>query len=83
MCLATKEKAKGHGRLSAFAYQTAQDVLITHPELKVGDLCPEKCGERLYEREPGILLRIQGQPLATVIRYHIQRLRCSYCNTKT
>lgn len=37
VCIATKEKAKGHGRLSAFAYQTAQDVLITHPELKV---CP-------------------------------------------
>lgn len=46
-----------------------------------GDLCPEKCGGRLYEREPGILLRIQGQHLATVIRYHIQRLRCSTCNT--
>lgn len=74
-----KEKPKGHGRLGADAYVDAEDVVINHPFLKPGDPCPESCGGKLYSLEPGIFVRISGQDIAKVTRYHIQKLRCHTC----
>ena len=51
------------------------------PDLKPGDTCPEEaCNGRLYEMsEPGVLIQITGNPMATATRYNLQKLRCSVC----
>jgi hypothetical protein len=74
-----KVKPKGHGRLGADAYINAEDITVSHPTLKPGDPCPESCGGKLYPIEPGVLIRIAGQDIAKVNRYHMQKLRCHTC----
>ena len=73
----TEDSTKGHGRNSADAYQGADIVEVSHPELKPGDTCPaEVCDGRLYEMtEPGILVRVTGAPLAQATRYNLQKLQ--------
>lgn len=75
----TKEKAKGHGRMGADAYPDAEEITLNHPALKPGDPCPEDCGGKLYSVDPGVIIRIKGQDFAKVIRYHLEKLRCSTC----
>lgn len=70
---------RGHGRLGSDAYLHAEDIIIDHPTLKPGDPCPEGCGGKLYESEPGVLVRVAGQNFAKVTRYHIAKLRCGLC----
>ena len=74
-----KIEPKGHGRLGADAYIDAEDVTVNHPTLKPSDPCPESCGGKLYPVEPGVIIRIVGQDIAKVTRYHIQKLRCNTC----
>lgn len=71
----------GHGRNGADAYTGADIVEVDHPELNPGDICPaEACDGRLYEMsEPGTLVRVTGAPLASAIRYNLQKLRCLIC----
>ena len=77
----TKKKVKGHGRLNRDAYQGAVVFDIALPDLKPGDTCPEEaCDGRLYEMsEPGVLIQITGNPVATATRYNLQKLRCAVC----
>ena len=72
---------KGHGRNSADAYQGADIVDVSHPELNPGDTCPaEACDGRLYElSEPGTFVHVTGAPLASATRYNMQKLRCAIC----
>ena len=50
--------SKGHGRNGAEAYQGAVRVDVPHPTLHPGDACPA-CGEgTVYEKTPGVLVRI-------------------------
>jgi len=39
----------------------AIDHVIPHKDLKPGDPCPEKCGGKVYDFEPQIIIRINGQ----------------------
>jgi transposase len=71
--------AKGHGRNGAEAYQGARRVNVAHPTLRAGDACPA-CGEgTVYEKVPGVLVRITGQPPLAAMVYHLQKLRCHLC----
>jgi transposase len=69
----------GHGRHGADAYGAAERLDIPHPSLRAGDPCPA-CGQGIvYEKAPGVLVRITGQaPLAATI-YQLQKLRCGLC----
>jgi len=72
-------KAPGHGRNGAKDYPGANTVGVAHPLLKPGELCPECRRGKLYEMEPGVLVRVTGQaPLGATI-YELQRLRCNLC----
>ena len=75
------KKRKGHGRLKASAYEGAEIIEVSHPDLARGDTCPEEyCDGKLYElSEPGIMLQITGSPSARATHYQLQKLRCSVC----
>ncbi|CZH83719.1 IS66 family transposase [Legionella pneumophila] len=74
-----KEPA-GHGRLPHTAYINAQEHTIALDSLSAGQHCPHHCGGRLYSINPGILINIRGQNLASVDKYWIEKLRCALCN---
>ncbi|MGA2186351.1 MAG: IS66 family transposase [Bryobacteraceae bacterium] len=78
-----KSAARGHGRNGAAAYGGARKVRVPHASLKPGDPCPDaQCGGRVYlQRDPGVLVRIQGQaPIAATV-YELEKLRCNLCGT--
>jgi transposase len=69
----------GHGRNGAAAYRGAQRIDVPHPSLKAGDPCPV-CNEGIvYEKAPGVLVRITGQPPLGATIYELQKLRCHLC----
>jgi transposase len=77
---APKRKARGHGRNGAAAYSGAQKVPVPHASLKPGDVCPDGCGGKVYpQREPGVLVRIKGQPPLAATVYELEKLRCNLC----
>ena len=48
--------------------------------VRAGDPCPSECGGRLYPlRNPGVVIRVTSNALATVYRYLLQRWRCNCC----
>ena len=74
-------RRKGHGRNAAAEYRGAKQIEVPHESLQAGDPCP-KCaeGSTLYEvREPGLLVRIVGQPPLQATVYKLQKLRCILC----
>jgi transposase len=71
--------SKGHGRRGAEAYRGAARIDVPHPSLTAGDACPA-CGQgTVYEKAPGVLVRITGQPPLAARVYQLQKLRCHLC----
>ena len=69
----------GHGRNGAEAYRGATRIDVPHPSLAAGDACPA-CGQgTVYEKAPGVLVRITGQPPLAAKVYRLQKLRCHLC----
>src|SRR4051794_19979031 len=53
---------KGHGRNGVEAYRGAVRIDVPPPSLTAGDACPA-CGQgTVYDKAPGVLVRIIGQP---------------------
>jgi transposase len=70
---------KGHGRNGANAYRSATRINVRHQSLTAGDACPA-CGNGIvYEKAPGVLVRITGQPPLVATIYELQKLRCHLC----
>ena len=75
----TGPACKGHGRNGADAYRGAERIEVPHPSLTAGDPCPA-CGQgTVYEKAPGVLVRITGQAPLTATIYQLQKLRCHLC----
>jgi transposase len=71
--------SKGHGRNGAEAYRGAERIDVAHPSLRAGDACPA-CGEgTVYDKAPGVLVRITGQPPLAATVYRLRKLRCHLC----
>ena len=71
--------ARGHGRNGADAYHGAERIEVPNTLLSAGDACPD-CGEgTVYEKPPGMIVRITGQPPLTAKVYVLQKLRCHLC----
>jgi transposase/ribosomal protein S13 len=69
----------GHGRNGADAYRGAERINVPHPSLTAGDACPA-CGQgTVYDKAPGVLVRITGQPPLAATIYELQKLRCHLC----
>lgn len=75
-----KNRAAGHGRNGAAAYRGARRVEVPHGSLNAGDPCPDCQRGKVYpQRDPGVLVRIQGQaPIAATV-YELEKLRCNLC----
>jgi transposase len=75
-----RRAAPGHGRNAAAAYRGAEKIPVPHGFLKPGDVCPHGCGGKVYpQREPGVLVRIKGQPPLAAAVYELEKLRCNLC----
>ena len=74
-------KPKGHGRNGADAYTGAQRVAVPHPDLKVGDTCPEIgcCGKLHDTNAPAKSVELEGRTPIVATRYECQVLRCADC----
>jgi transposase len=71
--------SRGHGRNGAEAYKGAARIDVPHPSLTAGDACPD-CGQgTVYDKAPGVLVRITGQPPLAAKIYRLQKLRCHLC----
>lgn len=70
---------KGHGRLAHSAYTNTNEQQLIITKLKASDFCPLDCGGKLYNFEPGVIVRVRGQNIASVHKYWIQKLRCTLC----
>ena len=73
------KERKGHGRNSHNAFKSAREEKIKHELYNSGDDCPLNCGGKLYNIDPGLVIRVYGQSEADVVRYEIEKLRCSSC----
>jgi transposase len=69
----------GHGRNGADAYQGAERIDVPHPSLRTGDPCPSCAEGIVYEKAPGVVVRIIGQPPVAAKVYQLQKLRCHLC----
>jgi transposase len=76
-----KRAAAGHGRNGAAAYRGAAKVQVPHGSLQPGDPCPDAaCAGKVYpQRDPGVLVRIKGQPPIAATVYELEKLRCNLC----
>ena len=55
-------------------------IPLPHGFLKSADACPHGCGGKVYpQREPGVLVRIKGQPPLAATLYELEKLRCNLC----
>jgi transposase len=74
-----KPAAKGHGRNGADSYPGAERIKVANASLSAGDACPTCHAGTVYNKAPGMLVRIIGQaPLQAKI-YELQKLRCHLC----
>jgi len=76
---ATETAAQGHGRNGADAYQGAERITVPHPSLRAGYPCPACDQGTVYEKTPGVVVRISGQPPLAATIYQLQKLRCHLC----
>jgi transposase len=74
-----KTRRKGHGRLGVNQYFGAKRILVPHPTLKTGCLCPRCSTGSLYECPPARILRIKAEPLFMGACFNLERVRCSGC----
>jgi transposase len=71
--------SKGHGRNGSGAYRGGSWIDVAHPSLTAGDACPACDLGNVYDKAPGVLVRISGQPPLAAKIYQLQKLRCHLC----
>ncbi len=73
-------RRRGHGRHAADAYGGAAHVAVPHAELHHGDRCPLCTTGKVYTQcDPGVLIRLVGQPPISGTIYDLEKLRCNLC----
>jgi len=75
----TASARKGHGRNGADAYRGAERIDVPHSSLTAGDACPACEQGTVYEKAPGLLVRVTGGPPLVAKIYQLQKLRCHLC----
>jgi len=73
-------RRRGHGRHAADAYGGATHVAVPHTQLHHGDRCPLCVKGKVYaQRDPGLLIRLRGQPPISGTVYALEKFRCNLC----
>jgi transposase len=75
----TTARPMGHGRNGSEAYRGGSWIDVSHPSLTAGDACPACDLGTVYDKAPGVLVRITGQPPLAAKIYQLQKLRCHLC----
>ena len=76
----TPSNNKGHGQNHSNGYTGAEEIQLKHEDINAGDNCPvEDCTGKLYKVKPGVVINIEGSPLASAKKYIIEKLRCALC----
>lgn len=73
-----KARRKGHGRLGAADYPTAEAVFVDHESLRPGDPCP-LCGGKLHRFRNAPVLRILGRSMLEPQVTLLGQVRCGDC----
>jgi transposase len=77
---AVSRRRRGHGRHAADAYGGAAHVAVPHDRVHHGDRCPLCSKGKVYaQRDPGLLIRLRGQPPISGTVYELEKLRCNLC----
>jgi len=75
-----KAKGKGHGRRRSQEYWGASRQQVPHPDLQVGQRCPECARGNLYEMKvPSVQMWFTAVAPIQATALECQRLRCSGC----
>jgi hypothetical protein len=74
-----KEKKKGHGRNGKGSYPGAERKWVARPEFSPGTSCPGCLKGKLYQMEPGVLLRFVGTSPIQGTVYELEKYRCNLC----
>jgi len=74
-----KPHSPGHGRNGSEAYRGGTWIDVAHPSLIAGDACPACEEGTVYDKPPGVLVRITGQPPLAAKIYQLEKLRCHLC----
>jgi transposase len=74
------KKPRGHGRKGAAAYTGAEKIIVPHPTMKTGDVCPGCDRGKVYPSvDPGVVVRVTGRaPLQSQV-WETEKLRCNLC----
>jgi transposase len=73
-------RKKGHGRNGVCHYTGAVKISVCNTSLKPGDPCPDCPKGKVYEmKDPGVVVRVAGNPPVQATVYERQKLRCNLC----
>ena len=77
----SQEKSKQNKQRRQSSTKLSPDVekAVSVAQLQSGSDCPDACGGKIYAVSPGVLVRIKGQKIANIERYHLEKLRCGLC----
>lgn len=74
-----QRQGRGHGRNGSSVYGGATTHKVGLTDWNPGDTCPECHDGTLYEKPPGVIVRIVGQAPIQATVYRLQKLRCNLC----
>jgi len=73
-------KKKGHGKKPSSAYTGADRNTVSHETLNHKDPCPLCPKGKLYTmKDPGRVIRLNGQAPINATIYELEKLRCNLC----
>src|SRR5208337_1612960 len=76
---AEQRTPKGHGRNGAGSYPGGKTVPVPNKAHKKGDRCPKCLRGKLYQIDPGILMRFFATAPVQLVTYLLEKLRCNLC----
>jgi len=78
-----KPKGKNNGRNPHAVYKNAKIVWHRVEQLQVGSACPEPlCTGKLSALPAGVVVVIDGQPMAQVTKHFVEKYRCNLCDKR-
>jgi transposase len=74
-----KRRRRGHGRHGARDYTGAKRVVVPHPCLHSGAVCPECAKGKVRPQPPQLAVHVKAQPVFDATVFEMASLRCDLC----